>query len=280
MSGWLQALLLGVIQGLTEFLPVSSSGHLVLAQAWLGEQFVFLEDAVAFDLVLHVGTLLPVVWFYRTELKNILQSVLEARHGCPGGDWKAWVFDHEDRRFALFVVVGTVPLVVIGLGFRKVFENLFHNVTAVCIALLVTGSVLLLTRVTNRVGYPRRHLSVGLALAIGLAQSLAITPGISRSGSTIAVALLLGVERSEAARFSFLLSIPAIMGAVVIVLKDGVGLNPQALVALAIGFLSSMLVGYAALRLLVVLVRRGGLYRFAFYLIPLAVMGLWSTGRS
>lgn len=272
----LQAIALGVVQGLTEFLPVSSSGHLVLAQAAFGDDFDFADQAVAFDLVLHVGTLLPVLWFYRRELGNMIAASCSdlsslGRLGVPG-----WLRADQDRYTAFLVVVGSVPTALIGLLFKDVFERLFHSVAAVCMALLVTGALLWSTRRSGGGDRSTSELSVRTALAIGTIQGLAITPGISRSGSTIALGLLLGLDRETAARFSFLLSIPAICGAVLLVLKDGLSFTGAAPQALAAGFTSAMMVGYLALVMLVALVRRGGLHRFSYYLWPAALVAfLW-----
>ena len=279
MSGWLQALILGIVQGLTEFLPVSSSGHLVLAQIWLGEQFLFVKEAVAFDLVLHVGTLLPVLYFYRADLQRILTSLTRDIPVSQPQAFGSWIRSDPHRWLALMVVLGTIPTAFMGVLLKDTFESLFHDARPVCGALIFTGFLLMSTRWFERPG-GRMHISIAMALLIGLAQGFAITPGLSRSGTTIAVALLLGVDRDQAARFSFLLSIPAILGAVVLVLKDGVALPEEGYFALAVGFVAAMLVGYFALWMLVALVKRGGLYRFAFYLWPMAIIALISLTDS
>jgi undecaprenyl-diphosphatase len=274
VPGWLQALLLGVVQGLTEFLPVSSSGHLVLSQLLLGDQFMFASEAVAFDLVLHVGTLLPVLYFYRQEILRIIQGTFrESPLGYEGGVM-GWLKGDPHRWLALCVIVATVPTGLMGVFLKDVFESLFHDARAVCGALFCTGCLLFSTRFFGRGDTGRRSLTLGLALLIGIAQGIAITPGISRSGTTIAVALLLGLDRDLAARFSFLLSIPAILGAVVLVLKDGVTLQGESFTALGVGFVAAMLVGYGALWMLVALVKRGGLHKFSYYLWPVSILGL------
>lgn len=277
VDAWLQALILGIVQGLTEFLPVSSSGHLVLAQALFGESFEFRHMAVAFDLVLHVGTLLPVLWFYRRDLRRILESFLRGGPFREPGGLMGWLRAEDARWLAFAVALGTLPTAAMGILLKDLFEGLFHSPQAVCFALLITGTLLFSTRFLAATDRRARALGVGVALAVGVAQGLAITPGISRSGSTIAVGLLLGLDRELAARFSFLLSIPAILGAAVLVAKDGVTLPAGAGPALAVGFISSMVVGYAALVLLVALVRRGGLHNFAYYLWPVALGGLILT---
>lgn len=278
MPDWIQAALLGLVQGLTEFLPVSSSGHLVLAQQWLGDQFFAVEQAVLFDLVLHVGTLLPVLWYYRQDIGRSVRSLTGG--GAQPGDRgvMAWLRADPDRWLAFLVVVGTVPTGLIGVGFKDVFESLFHGVRPVGVALLVTGALLLATRWRPGGQVDALEMSIAAALIIGVAQGIAITPGISRSGTTIAVALFLGFERGLAARFSFLLSVPAILGAVVLLAKDGVAFAGVSWVTLLVGFLTSMLVGYAALVMLVALVKRGGLHRFTWYLWPLGVAAIVYAG--
>jgi len=280
MADWLQAVLLGFVQGLTEFLPVSSSGHLVLAQEWLGEDFLAASNPVFFDLVLHLGTLVPIFWFYRDELRGILRSPVLAPSYSESSGLRGWLSGNESRWLAAMVVVGSVPTAVIGLGLEDVFEQLFSSVGPVCLALLVTASLLVGTRFAKK-----RKEAVGLtllaALVIGTIQGVAIIPGISRSGSTIALALFIGLDRGLAARFSFLLSVPAILGAVVIkgfkdheeLLAGGIDWFP-----LLCGFLSSALVGYAALVLLVGIVKSGGLHRFAWYLVPASAFAWWLLG--
>jgi undecaprenyl-diphosphatase len=272
MDAWLQAVFLGVIQGLTEFLPVSSSGHLVLAQAWLGEAFVFADQAVMFDLVLHIGTLLPVIYFYRRDLRAVFgaYSPEHWRHIRP--DPVAWLKSDPNRWLGFLVCVATVPTGIIGLSFKDTFEGLFLNVPAVCISLGITGVLLMATRIFEKPGSDR-DLSVPLALLIGAVQGIAVTPGISRSGSTIAVALLIGVSRVHAARFSFLMSLPAILGAVVLKSREGLVGAADHWAMLVVGFLVSAMVGYLALRTLVLLVRHGNFYRFAYYVWPLALTG-------
>jgi undecaprenyl-diphosphatase len=268
MAAWLQALLLGIVQGLTEFLPVSSSGHLVLAQAWLGEDFFAASDAVFFDLVLHVGTLLPVLWFYRVDLGRIVRSVFD--FGGVKDGLGAWLKADPDRWLAFLVVVATVPTGIIGVTLEDTFESLFSTVIPVAVALAFTGAMLFSTR-TLKDPLSSPAFGIGMALLIGLAQGVAITPGISRSGSTIAVALFLGLPREMAARFSFLLSIPAILGAVVLKSRHGIPLENIDYGAVALGFLAAVVVGYGALVLLVALVKKGGLHRFAWYLWPAAL---------
>lgn len=255
MPDWLQALILGAAQGLTEFLPVSSSGHLVLLQKWLGDSFFAAGDEVLFDLVLHVGTLLPVLFFYRADLIAMTR-------------------DAATRRLGLMVLIATVPTGIIGLSFEDQFEALFSTVGPVCVALLVTAALLVGTRFVPERADGGKVLTWQMALLIGVVQGLAITPGISRSGSTIAIALLLGLDRDLAARFSFLASIPAICGAVLVKSRHGFSTAEVDWVSVGVGFVTAMVVGYGALVMLVALVKKGGLHHFAWYLVPVS-LGAW-----
>ena len=267
MPDWLQALLLGALQGLTEFLPVSSSGHLVLLRSWFGEDFFAAGDEVLFFLVLHVGTLLPVLWFYRKDLGGILASARAAPSLQEAGGFVQWMREEPSRWLAVGVVAGSVPTAIIGVLLEDTFDSLFSSVTPVCIALALTGLLLFATRFV-RADASSIRIGLGAAVLIGVVQGLAITPGISRSGSTIAIALFLGLERNSAARFSFLLSIPAICGAVLLKSRHGLDLQSIDWLPVAAGFFAALAVGYACLVLLVAIVRRGGLHRFAFYLLP------------
>ena len=240
--------ILGIIQGLTEFLPVSSSGHLVLFQNLLG----FKEPALLLDCSLHLGTLLAVCVYFRNDLKKIATEIWK-------GDLKT-----PHASLALWVVVGSVPTAVIGLAFKTPLERLFGSVTIVGAMLLATGIIVALTRMIPEGHGTRTRVGLLAALAVGTAQGLAIIPGISRSGATIVCALLFGLNRDLAGRFSFLLSIPAIIGALAIQIDIG-ALERVGLVPLAFGFFSSAVVGLLALKLLMGIVRKGHLYYFAPY---------------
>jgi len=257
------AAILGIVQGVTEFLPVSSSGHLVLLQSHLP----VVGDPIAFDLGLHLGTLLPVLAIYRKDIMGILKDVV-------GGE--GTMMSRPGVRLMLMVVLGSIPTAAIGLAFEDVFEAMFANTLSVGIAFAITGTLLWFTRRARAGSTTETTMSIGQALAIGTIQGLAITPGISRSGSTIALALFLGLDREAAARYSFLLSIPAIVGAFILKAPDletaGAAWQP-----LAIGFITAAVTGYLALHLLLRFVRRGNLDRFAFYLWPLAAVAIGTT---
>jgi len=262
----LQAGVLGAIQGATEFLPVSSSGHLVLGRAVLGVELG--AGSVAFDVAVHLGTLLAVVVVYLGDLVRLVSGLFgAARRGLSGGGLAA-LWEDADSRLALLVLLGTVPAVIVGFSFKDLFEGLFARPTVAAGALLVTAALLAGTTARRAPREPGvvRPLD---ALLIGLAQAVAITPGISRSGSTIAVALLLGVGREQAARFSFLLAVPAILGAAVLEvrhLESGLALAP-----LLAGAAVAAVVGFVSLKALIFLVHRGKIAWFAPYC---AIVGL------
>lgn len=244
------ALFLGILQGLTEFLPISSSGHLVLFQQFLEVQ----GDHVLFDLVLHLGTLVPILYFYRDQVKVLLTDPLQG---------EGPFLEREGVKEWMLLIAASIPTAIIGLAFEDLFEQLFATPAALAVTFAITGCLLFASgrfdRSANQVA-----LTLPLAALLGLAQGFAITPGISRSGTTIAVALMLGIDRDRAARFSFLMSVPAITGAVLLKLPDA-DLAQLDLAALAVGGLAALVTGYLALVLLVKVVRQGTFPRFAWY---------------
>lgn len=260
MNETVAAAILGVVQGLTEFLPVSSSGHLVLFQRWLPVS----GDHVAFDLALHIGTLLPVFVVYRADLMRIVTDAVRGE-GPPS--------QRPGLRLLAFIVLGSVPTAIIGLLFEDWFEAAFSNPFSVGIAFAVTGTVLFLTRYAPAGGTDLTTMKPGQALLVGLAQGIAITPGISRAGSTIAAGMFLGLRRDLAARYSFLLSIPAILGAFLLKLGDLHASDAQ-LAPLLVGFVAAAASGYVALRVLLKVVDSGDFGRFAWYLWAVAAFAL------
>lgn len=244
------ALFLGVLQGLTEFLPVSSSGHLVLFQQF----FTINTDHVLFDLVLHLGTLVPVLWFYREHIGLLVKDPILGE-----GPFK----EREGVKLLALLIAASVPTAIIGLTFEDLFERLFTNPAALTVTFALTGCILMASGIWDR-SANKVALTIPLAIVLGVAQGFAITPGISRSGTTIAVALMLGMDREVAARFSFLMSVPAILGAVILKFKDA-DLSAIDSVQLLVGGLASMFTGYLALVLLVKLVKSGKFQNFAWY---------------
>jgi undecaprenyl-diphosphatase len=266
------AIILGVVQGLTEFLPISSSGHLVLFQHLLG----FREPEMLFDTALHFGTLLAVCIHFHRDLRTMVIDAgwLIRRPFTEGSH------PHDSPRPSLlwWILVGSIPTALIGLLFKDLFEKAFGSVPLVGAMLLVTGILLLLTRMTSRSSNSKQTMGLVKALVVGTVQGIAIIPGISRSGATIACGLFLGLERELAGRFSFLLSIPAITGALALqLIKGNAGqIDPWTLI---VGVFSSGLVGLWALKVLMGMVRQGRLFIFSPYCwmvgLVLLVSSLW-----
>ncbi len=264
---FLDAMILGLVQGLTEFLPVSSSAHLTLGKALLG----ITEKGILFEVVVHLGTLFAVVTAFWPDIVWLLRGALafsrrSASH--PNGEQDAAL------HYIAFLVWGTIPAVLIGLFFKDPIEEAFSNPLLAAYFLMATGTILLLSRLglksTGKVDLKR-------SILIGLSQALAILPGISRSGTTISVGMLIGVKREEAARFSFLLAVPAIFGAFLLQLKDVLESPPSSdyFWALGIGFVISYVSGYLAIRFLMSMVRRGRLDYFAWYCYAIGLLGIY-----
>ncbi len=269
----LKVLVLAAVQGLTEFLPISSSGHLVLMQNLFGMR----EPELLLDICLHVGTLISVWIVFWNEIRNIIVTLFK----LPGlirsaGGLAPLLAENETVRITALILVGSVPTAILGLLFRKVADQIFGAVWIVGAMLLITGSLLWFTRRVAIEGRPVKAMAAKDALTIGLTQGLAILPGISRSGSTIAMALFLGIDREVAGRYSFLLSIPAIMGALVIGLDPSLTHTTFPIGVLLAGIATAGIVGYAALKVLLQLVKMGRLYYFAPYcwLLGLAAL-IW-----
>lgn len=251
----IQAIILGLLQGATEFLPISSSGHLVLVPWLLGWDV----SSLTFDTTVHLGTLAAVIVYFRDDIWKIILGVLKTL--------KDRNLDDFYGRLGWLIVLGSIPAVVFGLLLESFFEQLFGTPALVSILLLVTGLILFASeRMSRRV---RTLESIGWkdGLLIGLAQAAAIAPGISRSGSTIAAGLALGINREAAARFSFLLGLPIILGAGTLKLKDAIdlGISGSEMTTLAIGGVMAAISGYACIHFLLAYLRTRSLYLFAGY---------------
>ncbi|KPJ53392.1 hypothetical protein AMJ39_04795 [candidate division TA06 bacterium DG_24] len=271
----IQALVLGLVQGLTEFLPVSSSGHLVLARELLGAQ----THGIVFEVMVHFATMVAIIVVFRRRLWWIL-----SRLGSREDEGRS------ARRLILYIIIGTIPAGMAGLFLDDLVERAFQSTLLVSLALAATGGILWLTRFApggrgsvradrsvgeNRSSAAERSVGVYGAWAIGCAQALALLPGISRAGWTIAAGLLLGVDAEEAVEFSFLLALPAIAGATAkeLLSAQGEGLGLFNPVAVSAGMPVAFLSGWLALLFLVRIVRRGKLARFAFYCWAVALLG-------
>ncbi len=260
----IEAIILGIIQGLTEFLPVSSSGHLVLVQHLFGLK----EAELFFDVCVHLGTLVAVVIVFRQEIIKILSALLQVV-SMRGQKEKFLqrVDSDPDLKMALLIVIGSIPTAILGLLFSGIADRLFSSTLITGLMLMVTGLLLWLARKaeSHAASASNGDLSTRKAVVIGIVQGLAIIPGISRSGSTISTGLLLGVDRETAARYSFLLSIPAIVGAGILSLKDGLSQTNPVISMSLLGAVTAALVGYGALKSLLHLVKKGRLHVFAPY---------------
>jgi undecaprenyl-diphosphatase len=264
-----ESLFLGVVQGLTEFLPVSSSGHLVIFQHFLGLK----EPQILFDVVVHFGTLLAVVAVYRKDLWKVIVEFLAAMgEWVRTGNLKATWRTHPYFRLGIFLVLGTVPAALAGILLRAPLEKAFGSLSSAACMLLITGTVLFFTKKKTGEGRDLEALTLRDALLIGTFQALALMPGISRSGMTIAGGLFLGLNRDLAARFSFLLSVPAILGANILEVRDIIGhsetVDP---LPLLLGGGTALFTGYFALLFLLRVVHRGKLSHFAYYCWALGV---------
>jgi undecaprenyl-diphosphatase len=258
----LKAVVLGVVQGLTEFLPVSSSGHLVLMKHF----FELGSVPILFDVLLHVATLVVVCVVFWERLRGVIASL-----------WR-WITrktheaDATNLRLAWVIALATLFTGVLGLGFSVL--EFVRQPKIVSLLFLVTAGLLIGTRFT-RGTTTYRGIGARVGIVTGIAQAFGVLPGISRSGVTISASLFSGVDRSHAGEYSFLLSIPAIIGALLVTLQDAGELAAQvSLGALVAGLVSSFVVGWVALVLLLRLVRGGKLYYFSAYLIPLGIVGL------
>lgn len=260
MNLW-DAILLGIIQGVTEFLPVSSSGHLVIAQSLISG---FQQPGVVFDVILHFGTLLAVLVFLRKEILHIIMSLLPIlsrryfKKDCEGMQVRA------GRKMALYIITGTVFTGIIGLSFEERIHHLFTSATTVSYMLLITGALLFMS---DRFQGKRveKDMNILDSVVIGIIQGISLIPGISRSGSTIAVGIFRGLDGQTAARFSFLLSIPAILGAVVLESRY-MGMIPSSdIAAYLAGMVAAAVTGFLSLRLLLFIIRKHRLSIFAWY---------------
>lgn len=254
----LEAVLLGIVQGLTEFLPISSSGHLVLGEFLLGVKF----DDISFEVFLHFGTFLSVVIVFRRTIWSMIEAVwLKAKSIFIRGNASSV---SEDWHLFWLIVVGSIPAGIAGFLFKDYLETCFSSVLFVSFMLLVTGSVLFLTRFFKA---SRGRMNFSDALLVGLAQAFAMLPGISRSGLTISTGIFKGVERSKSAEFSFLLSLPAILGASLLELKDVLNHADlgQSLVIYVVGTVTAFVIGYLAIKFLLNVIRKGKFQYFGYY---------------
>jgi len=254
-----QAIILGIVQGLTEFLPVSSSAHLVFITDILG-----LQQNVAFDTLLHLGTLVAVVGYFWKDLVIIISSFFSSLLDIFRGRFKEGLEETPFKKLSWLLLVGTIPAGLMGILLKNEFEALFNSILYVGIFLIITGLLLWGAERVKPGDKDVKDISFKNALVIGVAQGIAIAPGISRSGATIAAGLFSGLNRELAARFSFLLSIPAILGAALVQAKDITSFDASTIVLIA-GFVSAAIFGYLAIKLLLKIIKERSLMIFAYY---------------
>ena len=255
----LDAIILGIIQGLTEFLPVSSSGHLELGKAVLGDQSIP-RESLLFTVVLHFATALSTIVVFRKEVWEIFSGLFQFK----------W---NEQTRFSLKILISMVPAALVGLFFEEQLEMLFSGmIQLVGFMLIVTALLLYLA---DRAKDTDNQVSYLNALIIGVAQAIAILPGISRSGATISTSVLLGVDKTRAARFSFLMVVPLIIGKI---LKDvfsgDLSFQAEGFVAMSAGFLAAFIAGLAACTWMIQLVRKSKLTYFAIYCVLVGILAI------
>lgn len=280
MNLW-QAVLLGAVQGLTEFLPVSSSGHLRVIEYFAGLR----EPQTVFDVSLHVGTLLAVLLFFRRDVADIAWAPVRAVETLLAGGGMKGVCDDNGVRGLAFVIVGTIPTVLIALTLGRWLESGSRSMLFVGTMFLVNSAILLGSRLIRLpVGGDRLNtgfigMRTGDAVAIGIMQGLAVARGISRSGSTISVALMLGVDRRTAGKYSFLLSVPAIAGAAVVSMS---GFAPSDSIDTTTMFAAAavaLVTGAVSLKVVMSLLERGRIHRFGWYTLLLGIgLIVWEAG--
>jgi undecaprenyl-diphosphatase len=258
----IQAVLLGVVQGLTEFLPVSSSGHLLLGQYFLGmdqERF-----GLSFDAAIHTGTVLAVVWFFRRDLLVLARAFLRS---VPAPD-----FSDTEVRMAYLILVATVPAALVGFLFEDFFATEVRSPWVVVFNLVFVGLLFLVAEAMGAKTRSASKLGFLGAFSIGLAQAWALVPGVSRSGATITLGLFLGLRREEAARFSFLMSVPVTTAAASLSLAAAEGMSGHEAAMFLAGSASSAAVGYLAIRFLLRFLAQHSLRVFAYYRFALAAV--------
>lgn len=255
----LETLILGIVQGLTEFLPVSSSGHLELVKAIFGSDYEQ-QQGLLVTITLHAATAFSTIFVFRKDIVMILSDLLRFKRG-------------ESLNFSLKIILSMIPAVIIGLFFEDFIASLFVGKIALVAGMLMITALLLF--LADRVNENNKELNYSNTFYIGVIQAIAILPGISRSGATIALAVLLKIDRNKAARFSFLMVIPLILGSMAKSVMDGdLSQDSTALLPLLVGFVSAFITGVFACRWMVTLVKKSQLKYFSFYCFALGALAI------
>jgi undecaprenyl-diphosphatase len=254
-----QIILLGIVQGITEFLPISSSGHLVIFEKLLK---IGLHD-ISLEVFLHFGTILAVIYYFRKDLLKMLNSIGERFSGSKE--------NQESWEFIWLIIIGTIPAVILGLLFKENIEKSFTSVKLVGITLTITGIFLWLSRFSKQT---KAKISWLNAVIIGFSQALAMLPGISRSGATITAGLFLGIEKEKSAKFSFLLSLPAVLGASLLKLKDSLsqGICINTIFIYLVGMVTAFIFGYFSIAALLKILKKGKFEYFGYYCLLVGVL--------
>jgi len=262
---FLEAVILGIVQGIAEFLPISSSGHLALTQLLLGTP----EDQIFFlSVMLHIGTIFSVLLVYWTDLYNITLEFLKmCWDGIRG---KGLGLDNVYRKLGLLIIVGSIPTALMGIFLKDIFSEVYTSQRVIGLALIATGTLLWTSERTQKFKANKKSLKEMTwfnAVIVGIFQGLAITPGISRAGATISGALFQGINRETATRYSFLLSFPVIVGASLMEALDAMttGTGDVTLPMLLVGIFTSFVAGVFAIRTLIRMISKGKLYYFSYY---------------
>lgn len=248
----MEIVLLSFVQGVTEWFPISSTAHLVIAQ-----ELFKINVSIAFDIILHVGTLIGVILFLKKDLQSILRAVFKLE------------FSRREGKMFIYVILGTIPIGLAGFFLKSVFESMFKSLFVTGIAMLLNGFILYSTRHAK----PVKELDAFDSFLIGVSQAVAITPGISRTGITVSTALLRGVKNDEAYRFSLLLSIPSVIGGSLVKLQDVSFKQESSMIIL--GIILTAVVGYFAMRAVREYVVKQSLHKFAYYCLAVGALILF-----
>jgi len=256
---WLEALILGLIQGLTEFLPVSSSGHLEIIKVLFGDNSLP-KESLTYTVILHLATALSTIVIFRKELLEIIKGLFQFKN-------------NEEFKFSLKIIISMIPAAIIGVLFEEELEAMFSgNILFVGFMLLITAALLLFA---DKAKSTDKNVSYKSSLIIGISQAIAMLPGISRSGATISTSVLLGVDRTRAAKFSFLMVVPLILGKVAKdILSGNIAIESEQLSSYGIGFFAAFISGLLACTWMIALVKRSKLSYFAMYCALIGILAI------
>lgn len=245
----IEGIILGIVQGATEFFPISSSGHLAIIQ-----NIFNLKIPVAFDVALHIGTLIVIFIVFFKDIIKIIK------------DFFTFNFKTREGKLALYIILASIITAIIGFSFRNLFKSFFYNLSIISLALIFTGLILLLTKLKKS---QKKRINWFDSLLIGAAQGIALIPGISRSGATISTGKFLGIKKQELIKFSFIVSIPSIIGAMIFEFKElSFKIN---FLPIIFGVITSIIIGYIALKLLIRIIKKNKFHYFAYYCLTLGL---------